>query len=112
MLPREVGRDRLRLTAEATPDTWVPTRMAYYPLWHATSEGHTTPTRRGALGDLEVRVPRAGAVIDLVYEPGLAEAAGLVVSVASLAALAILWITAWLRSRRAVNAVAGSSARV
>ena len=104
VLPREVAPGRLRLTAEAAPDTWLPTRMAYYPLWHATSESRTMPTRRGDLGDLEVRAPRPGAVIDLVYKPGLAEAAGTVVSVASLSLLAILWTTARLRTRRAISA--------
>jgi len=99
-LAREVAPGRLRLTAEAAPDTWLPTRMAYYPLWHAASEGHPIPTRRGDLGDLEVRAPRPGAVIDLVYKPGLAEAAGVVVSVASLATLAILWTTARLRTQQ------------
>lgn len=101
-LPREVAPGHLRLTAEAAPDTWLPTRMAYYPLWHATSKGRAIPTRRGALGDLEVRAPRPGAVIDLIYKPGLPEAAGIVVSVASLATLAtlaILWTIARLRSR-------------
>lgn len=103
-LPHEVAPGRFRLTAEAAPDAWLSARMAYYPLWHATSGGRLTPTRRGALGDLEVRAPHTGAVIDLVYEPGLAEAAGIVVSVTSLGALAILWTTARPRSRRAINA--------
>ena len=95
-LPREVAPGRFQLTAEAAPDTWLPTRMAYYPLWHATSAGGTMPTRRGDLGDLEVRAPGPAAVIDLVYKTGLAEAAGTVVSVASLSLLAILWTTARL----------------
>ena len=99
-LPHEVAPGRLRLTPEAAPDTWLPARMAYYPLWHATSEGHPIPTRRGDLGDLEVLTPHTGAVIDLVYEPGPVEAAGIAVSVASLATLTILWTTARLRARR------------
>jgi hypothetical protein len=98
-LPREVAPGRFQVTAEATPDTWLPTRMAYYPLWHATNEGRGIPTRRGDLGDLEVRAPRPGAVIDLVYQPALAEAAGSVVSVVSLVTLALFWITGRLRTR-------------
>jgi hypothetical protein len=93
-LPREIAPGRLRLTAEAAPDTWLPTRMAYYPLWHAMSGGRTMPTRRGELGDLEVRAPGPGAVIDFTYEPGLAETGGIAVTAVSIAALAFVWIRA------------------
>jgi hypothetical protein len=103
-LPLEVAPGLFRLTAEAPPETWLPTRMAYYPLWHATSEGHAIPTRRGALGDLEVRAPRAGTVIDLIYERGLAETTGMVVAAASLFTLAIMWTGQRVRRRRAAIA--------
>lgn len=99
-LPTEIGPGRLRLTAAAPRGTWLPARMAYYPLWHATSEGRVTPTRRGGLGDLEIRVPRAGASIELVYERGVAETAGIALSIASATALAIVWAVARRRDRR------------
>lgn len=99
-LPSEVAPGRLRLTAERAPDGWVAARMAYYPLWRASSEGQPIPTRRGELGDLEVRVPRAGVPIDMVYERGAAETAGLAVTATSIIVLAIVWITTYLRTRR------------
>jgi hypothetical protein len=96
-LPSEIAPGHLRMTAEAS-DTWHSTHIAYYPLWRVTSEGHPVSTRRGALGDLEVRVPRAGATIDLVYRRGAVETAGAAISVASLIALALVWGAAHLRS--------------
>jgi hypothetical protein len=89
-LPSEIAPGHLRMTAEAS-GTWTSTQTAYYPLWRATSEGRPISTRRGALGDLEVWAPRAGAPIDLVYRRGAAETAGVVISAASLLALALLW---------------------
>jgi hypothetical protein len=89
-LPADVGPGRLRLAAEGPADAWIPTRIAYYPLWRATSRGGVIPSRRGALGDLEIRVPAASTLVDLVYEPGGAETAGVALSAASLAALAVV----------------------
>jgi len=66
--------------------------MAFYPLWHATSDGRPLPTRRGAMADLEVRSPGPGARIDLVYERGAAEVAGVAISALSIVALAALWV--------------------
>ncbi len=91
-LPREIGPGHLRMTATAAP-TWQSTHVAYYPLWHATTEGRPVATRRGALGDLEVRAPIAGATIDLRYERGAAETAGVAMSAAALVALGLVWLS-------------------
>lgn len=99
-LPREVASGRLRLPVDSTPDGWLPTHIAYYPLWHATSEGRSLPTRRGVVGDLEIRAPRPGEPIDLVYRRGTAETTGVAVTVLSIVvALAIVWMTARSPSR-------------
>ena len=91
-LPSEIRPGHLRMTATAAP-TWQSTHVAYYPLWHATSEGRPVATRRGALGDLEVRAPTAEATIDLLYERGAAETAGVAISAAALVALALVWVS-------------------
>ena len=91
-----VNRGHLRMTATAAP-TWQSTHVAYYPLWRATSEGRPVETRRGALGDLEARAPRAEATIDLLYERGAAETAGVAISAAALVALALVWVSAGRR---------------
>jgi hypothetical protein len=90
-LPSEIGRGRLRMVAaECCP--WQSARVGYYPLWRAISEGEPVATRRGARGDLEVRPSKAGAPIELVYERGRAETAGVAISVVSLITLALVWL--------------------
>ena len=82
-LPRAVDASRWTITLAAERDAWVSTRTAYYPLWRARVHGVPVETRRGGLGDLEVRLaPGAGAyVVDLDYGPGAPEISGIVVTV-------------------------------
>ena len=91
-LPREIVTGHLRLPVDPTLDGWLPARIAYYPLWQATSEGRPLPTRRGALGDLEVHAPRPGAPIDLIYQRGPAETAGVAITALAVLVLALVWI--------------------
>jgi hypothetical protein len=98
-LPREVSPGHVRLTTPGVAGAWYPARMAYYPLWRASSDGRAVPIRRGPLGDLEVQVVRSEAPVDLVYHRGAAETAGLGVTAVSLLALAIAWIASRGRSR-------------
>ncbi len=88
-LPAETGGGRLRLTATVCC-RWQSTRIAYYPLWRAIGDGRPVATRRGAHGDLEIYPPKAEATIDLVYERGAAETAGVGVSVVSVVVLAVV----------------------
>ena len=83
-LPRPIAPDRWTITLAADRDVWVSTRTAYYPLWRASVQGAPLETRRGRLGDLEVRLRGSGsppAVVDLSYGPGTPEISGIVVSV-------------------------------
>jgi hypothetical protein len=87
-LPTEHGPGRLRMRATACC-AWQATHLAYYPLWRAAIDGRPIPTRRGALGDLEVYPPKADASIDLSYARGRAETIGAAVSAAALVLLAL-----------------------
>jgi hypothetical protein len=71
---------------------WHPVGMAYYPLWRARSALGPVETRRGPLGDLEVKLDGRRARIELAYGPGAPELAGIGVSVAT----AILWLASAL----------------
>ena len=83
VLPRAVAPGRWTITLPADRDGWVSTRTAYYPLWRARVQGEPIATRRGDLGDLEVRLSASGSprAVDLAYGPGIPEIAGIVVSV-------------------------------
>ena len=95
-LPRAVARDRwtITLTAEADRDGWVSTRIAYYPLWRARVDGAPVETRRGRIGDLEVRLDgRANTrTVELSYGPGAPELGGIAVSlIGGVAWLVVGW---------------------
>jgi hypothetical protein len=91
-LPREIAPGHWRLATESSREAWLPTRVAYYPLWRAVSDGRPLATRRGAGGDLEVEAPRPGRPIDLFYARGAAETAGLALTTLSVVALAPVWL--------------------
>jgi hypothetical protein len=99
-LPVPIGSGHLRLEADSIRDTWLAARLAYYPLWRASSEGRPVATRRGELGDLEIRSPGPGSRIDLVYERARAETSGLAISTLSVVALAVLWTAGHIRRPR------------
>ena len=96
-LPREIAPGHLQLSV-AGDGAWATARIAYYPLWRATSAGRPLATRRGPLGDLEVETPRSGPV-DLRYEAGAVELTGVLVTAGSLVVLASIWATSrpWRR---------------
>jgi hypothetical protein len=104
-LPQPVAPGRWRVALDSAPGEWAPAGLTYYPLWRATAAGAPLPTRRGALGDLEVRAGGA-AVVELSYGPGGPELAGLGLSaIALLAWLALVW------RRVSVRAGAGRAPR-
>src|SRR5437867_9340186 len=95
-LPRAVARDRwtITLTADADRDGWVSTRIAYYPLWRARVDGAPVETRRGRIGDLEVRLDgRANTrTAERSYGPCAPEPGGMAVSlIGGVAWLVVGW---------------------
>ena len=97
-LPVALGAGRWRATLDGAPGAWAPARVAYYPLWRAEAQGTPLPTRRGPVGDLEVRLDTGRAAVDLVYAPGIPELAGLAIS--AIAALGWLLRAVGRRARR------------
>ncbi len=92
-LPEPTGPGAWRIALDAGPGGWASARVAYYPLWRARAGGRALETRRGALGDLEVRAPASGAVAELAYAPGAPEIAGLVATALGV----LMWLPAWRR---------------
>ena len=91
--PTPAGPQRWRLAIPVHEAGWMPTGMAYSPLWQCRSDGHRLPIRRDDLGLLEVHVPAGAAgVIDLAHVPGAPERAGLVLSGVSGLALGLVWL--------------------
>lgn len=105
--PARSGSQLWRLAIPAHEGGWVPTGMAYSPLWQCRSDGRLLPIRRDALGLLEVNLPAGGATrIDLAHVPGTPERAGLALSGVSVLALFLVWVCrrAAQRARRAGSA--------
>jgi hypothetical protein len=89
-LPRAVAPGRWTIPLAADRDPWVTTRTAYYPLWRARVDGVPIETRRGADGDLEVKLDAGGTrAVELDYHPGAPEIAGIVVTVVGFVGLVI-----------------------
>ncbi|HXJ78092.1 MAG TPA: hypothetical protein VMS64_05345 [Candidatus Methylomirabilis sp.] len=99
--PERAGPQRWRLALPPHAEGWVPTGMAYSPLWQCRDEGLLLPIRRDDLGLLDVKVPAGGpTVIDLSHVPGLAEWDGLALTVVSGLALAGVWLRRVAGGRR------------
>jgi hypothetical protein len=91
-LPRAIDSDRFAVTLSTDRDAWVSARIAYYPLWRASVQGEPVETRRGSLGDLEVRLGPGTWTVALVYGAGAPEIAGAIGSaIGVLAWLGLLW---------------------
>src|SRR5262245_52988496 len=87
------GKDTVTLVPGEDRDRgWQPVGMAYYPLWRAHTAAGALETRRGPLGDLEVKLDGRRERIELVYGPGAPELTGVGVSVVT----AILWLASAL----------------
>ena len=85
---------------ESGRDGWTTARVAYYPLWSAWDGETRLATRRGELGDLEVRVARPGAPVTLRYAPGLAEVAGVLVTAVATGAWLVAFVVGVRRRRQ------------
>jgi hypothetical protein len=83
---RKVAENRWEITLDGDGE-WRSTGMAFSPLWRAGDDRRPIETRRGRLGDLEVKVEPGVGTVRLAYGPGTVEIAALVVSVAAMGAL-------------------------
>jgi hypothetical protein len=90
--PERLARDVWRVRPPGDAEQWVSAGLGYYPLWRAREGSRPLETRRGPLGDLEIRLSRRDADVELVYAPGVPEIGGAIVSaVAVLAATVLAW---------------------
>jgi hypothetical protein len=87
--PTPIGPQRWRVAAPPAADGWSQIAIAYSPLWVARADGARIPSRRDALGLLEVSPPAGSAVVELEHRPGAAEWTGVVVSALSVVALGL-----------------------
>jgi hypothetical protein len=95
--PASIGPQRWRMSVPPGASGWAGLAIAYSPLWVARAGGARIPTRRDALGLLEVMPPAGTTVVELEHRAGVAEWAGVAVSLLSLTALGL----AVLRQARA-----------
>lgn len=89
-LPAELTAGRWRVRLEGEPGAWVRANVAYYPLWTATANGRAVDVRRGAMNQLEVRLPEPKTEVELVYRPGAWEKTGLALTALALPTLLVL----------------------
>jgi hypothetical protein len=103
-MPRIGASGHVTVSPGESTAEWSTVRIAYYPLWRATRDGQALETRRGPLGDLEVRVTGGRGPIALSYGPGPSEYLGLLTSAATL----VGWIARTTFSRRRAAATPAS----
>jgi hypothetical protein len=104
--PTRAGLQHWRLAIPVHAAGWIPTGLAYSPLWQCRSGGHRLAVRRDDLGLLEVDVPAGPAgTIDLAHVPGRPERVGLALTGVSGLALGLEWLRG--RGRRSPGRVGG-----
>jgi hypothetical protein len=95
--PTATGPQRWRVEVPpARAPGWLPVPIAYSPLWVARTGQARLGVRPDDLGLLEVELPPGTASVELEHRPGVAEWAGVGLSLLSLAVLAV----AAIRRRR------------
>ncbi len=82
-LPVAVGDQRWRFQLAPGPGGWIGVPVAYSPLWRVSADGARLPTRRDALGLLEIEAPAGPISVELTHRPGFVEWTGVGLSVAS-----------------------------
>jgi hypothetical protein len=85
--PTLVAPQRWRVATVGRPGGWLPLSLAYSPLWVARADGARIPTRRDALGLLDVALPAGAMAVELEHRPGPAEWAGVALTLLSAAGL-------------------------
>jgi hypothetical protein len=88
--PTAAGPQRWRVDVPAAQAPgWLPVPIAYSPLWVARTGGTRLGVRADDLGLLEVELPPGATSVELEHRPGVAEWAGVGLSLLSLAVLAL-----------------------
>lgn len=100
--PRDIA-----LAVNAREETWVTISQLYYPGWTARVEGerrelNLRPSANDGL--VEVLAPRGSHALSVKLEPGRAERAGKIISLASVACCALLLFYLYAKRRRGVAA--------
>jgi len=85
---RPLGGGRWEVTLEGVGE-WRSTGVAFSPLWRAERDARPIATRRGLLGDLEVRAEPDVGTVRLAYGPGVVEIGALALSAAGLFVLIV-----------------------
>ena len=88
--PTPIGPQRWRVAVPPAADGWSRIAIAYSPLWVVRADGARIPSRRDALGLLEVSPPPGTAVVELEHRPAAAEWAGVAVSALGAVALGLV----------------------
>ncbi|HKC07720.1 MAG TPA: hypothetical protein VKJ67_12655 [Methylomirabilota bacterium] len=95
--PVPSGAQRWRVSVAGAAPGWVALPIAYSPLWIARADGAALGIRRDEQGLLEVALLAPGSSVELEHRPGIAEWAGVALSLAAIIALLATW---WRRASR------------
>ena len=96
--PVPTGGQRWRISLPVSAPGWVSLPIAYSPLWVARADGAPLAVRRDERGLLEVALVAPASSVDLEHRAGLAEWAGVALSLGAVLALLAVW---WRRAPRA-----------
>jgi hypothetical protein len=96
--PFATAAQRWRVSVAGAAPGWVALPIAYSPLWIARAAGAALPTRRDEQGLLEVALVVPGSSVELEHRPGIAEWAGVALSLGAIIVLLAIW---WRRASRA-----------
>jgi hypothetical protein len=96
--PVPIGDQRWRFSLPAPAVGWVSLPIAYSPLWVARADGVPLAVRPDERGLLEVALVAAGSSVDLEHRAGVAEWAGVAISLGTALVLLAVW---WRRVARA-----------
>jgi hypothetical protein len=87
--PTSIGPQRWRVAVPPGAPGWTGLPIAYSPLWVARAGDARIPSRRDALGLLEVMPPAGAPAVEIEHRAGATEWAGVAVSLLSLGALGL-----------------------
>jgi hypothetical protein len=96
--PVPLGGQRWRIALPAASTGWAALPIAYSPLWAAHADGAPLAARRDSRGLLEVALVAPASSVEIEHRPGVAEWAGVALSLGAVLVLIAVW---WRRTARA-----------